>query len=102
MCHRLSQALSNKQNSKYYGYHQGKDDEGLEFIRFFATPIDQLDDYYERLEMATALANGGVKHPTINAYYLQCATEQYDNLSQKKAKKESESQSAWCVARCPW
>jgi hypothetical protein len=46
MCKQLVEALSDPQNG--YGYN-GIDDQGLAFINFFATPIDDLD------EMAVAI-----------------------------------------------
>ncbi len=39
MCCKLNEALTKNED---YGYTE--DDEGLEFIKFFATPIDDLDD----------------------------------------------------------
>ena len=45
MCRRLHEALSGgegKGGGKHFGY-AGSDDEGLAFIKFFATPIEKLD-----------------------------------------------------------
>ena len=42
MCQRLLQALADR--TKEYGYADGVDDPALAFVKFFATPIDNLDE----------------------------------------------------------
>ena len=42
MCRKLNEALL--QHGETYGYNTSTSEEGLEFIKFFATPIDNLDE----------------------------------------------------------